>query len=42
VANANVSTKTNITMNMKLDENAKPISGPLGYFWHLGMREWGL
>jgi len=28
VANANVFTKPNITVNMKIDENAGPISGP--------------
>jgi hypothetical protein len=32
VANANVFTKTNITMNKKNDENAGPISGPFGCF----------
>ena len=29
-ANTKVFTKTNITMNMNIDENAGPISGPFG------------
>ena len=32
VANTNVFTKTNITMNMKIDEHAGPISRPFGCF----------
>jgi hypothetical protein len=39
VANANVFTKTNITVNMKIDQNAGQISGPIRcLFTAAGMR----